>query len=153
MGDAPVTPAQIAAKTRIVKDGILEFSTENGTYTVLKDKRLGAGRFSQVFLAYGTSSVTTPISDSMTPPTTPTSTKRRDSKLDGCPIAYAVKMAADKTAIRTLRTEARILTHLCADATSQEYIVSFHGFDIRQDSLVFTVLPATLADVINNELV
>ena len=34
----------------------------------------------------------------------------------------------------------------------QQYIVPFHGFDPRQNSLVFTALPATLADLITVEL-
>lgn len=152
IGEVQATPAQTAAKTTIIKDGILEFAVKDGTYTVFKDKRMGAGRFSQVFLAYGTSTAIPPSYDSMTPPTTPTSLKRRDSKLEGGPMVYAVKMAADKPSIKTLRTEARILTHLCANQNSREYVVPFHGFDIRQNAIVCTAFPATLAHVINNEL-
>lgn len=150
----PVSPNATQARMRMRRDGIIEYCTTNGLdYEVLQDKKLGAGRFSQVYLARRVDA--RPLQANVefaTPPTTPTSPQPRHPGLGSTSTVFAVKVAVDKSSIKTLRGEARVLSHLCMDCDSKQYIVPFHGFDFRINSLVFTALPSTLEDMVVREL-
>lgn len=128
------------------------FPTETFEYELLNEKKLGSGRWSTVYLATSVLASTNPSMDIITPPTTPTRLRRSNSFPESRPEFYAVKVAANRSSINALKEEATILSHLSLFSGCEKHIVPFHGYDPRNDSIVFSALPASLEDLINNEL-
>jgi serine/threonine protein kinase len=130
------------------------FPVEKSDYQVSNDEQLGSGRWSTVYLA-------TPLQAKLkqdhsigllTPPTTPTRSHYSGSWLEATPEYYAVKVASNRSSIKVLKDEATILSHLSSLSWCKDHIVPFHGYDIRNDSIVFSALPASLEDLIIKEL-
>jgi serine/threonine protein kinase len=142
----------LPAPTRgVLRDGLVEFDARYADYAVIKDKKLGAGRFSEVYLACKIGGAIPHAADRTTDKTA-VSLKSEHAVQGSMPAIFAVKMAVDKQSIKTLRGEARVLSHLCTRAGCDDYLVPFHGLDIRRNSLVFSALPSTLADLTTMEL-
>jgi len=126
---------------------LLEFPFNECDYELLKDQRLGSGRFSNVFCAQPRETcVPSPTSSNstvLTPPTTPLRGSF-DAPRAQQPHFYAVKIPADRSSIPVLRNEATVLTYLTAIPNSSSHIVPFHGLDTRTDNIILTALPASL---------
>lgn len=129
---------------------LLEFPFHDQDYELLRDQRLGSGRFSDVYRAAfcepqaGSSHITI-----LTPPTTPVR-----GSFDGLALSesqlYAVKLPVDRSSISIIRHEADILSFLHGKRWSEQHIVPFHGLDTRNNSLVLTALPASLEGLISD---
>lgn len=128
------------------------FSANSFDYELLKERRLGSGRWSTVYLATSILASTNSSIDMITPPTTPTRSRRSNSFPKTRPEYYAVKVAANRSSIKALQEEATILSHLSLFPDCEKHIVPFHGYDTRTDSIVFSALPASLEDLTSNEL-
>jgi len=151
-GGKPIEFEQTAPHT-IERDGVLQLTGDPIDYAVDESARLGAGRFSRVYLArcVDNDDPARPHA-ALTPPTTPSRVARRTSEPVVRPTVFAVKVAADKSSLKALRGEARILSHLAKHPESRKHMVPFYGFDSGRNSLVFGALPSTLADLITLEL-
>ena len=122
---------------------LLEFPFNESDYELLTDQRLGSGRFSDVFSAQPCEACAlSPSSLNSSIPTPPATPQRGsfDAPRSQQPQLYAVKIPADRSSIPVLRSEATILSYLTALPTSSSHIISFHGLDIRTNSLVITAL-------------
>ncbi|TLD32556.1 serine/threonine protein kinase [Venturia nashicola] len=128
------------------------FPTDNFDYELSKEKSLGSGRWSTVYLAKSVMVSTNPWADMITPPTTPTRSRRSNSFPRSRPEFYAVKVAANRSSIKALKEEATILSRLSLFSGYEKHIVPFHGYDTRNDSIVFSALPASLEDLVHNQL-
>jgi hypothetical protein len=131
------------------------FPADQLDYEILPDITLGSGRWSIVHLATAVLASTNrpgPSIDMITPPTTPTRSRRSNSFPESRPEYYAVKVAANRSSIKALKEEAAILSRLSLFPGCEQYVVPFHGYDTRNDSIVFSALPASLEDLISNEL-
>lgn len=149
----PITSREDVSQSGLIRDGMLEYCPEKGDYEIVPGQILGAGRFSSVYMARGIpTKCTSQSTELLTPPVTPTSPRMRHFWSGVQPDAYAIKVATDKSKISALQGEARILSRLSQEPGFKSCIVPFHGYDRRNDSLVFTALPSTLEDVIVNEL-
>ncbi|RDI85800.1 hypothetical protein Vi05172_g3978 [Venturia inaequalis] len=128
------------------------FPADNLDYELSKEKRLGSGRWSSVYLARSILASTNRSVDMITPPTTPTRSRRSNSFPKSRPESYAIKVAANRSSIKALKEEATILSHLSLFSGCEKHIVPFHGYDTRNDSIIFSALPASLEDLVCNEL-
>ncbi|QDS72186.1 hypothetical protein FKW77_004896 [Venturia effusa] len=128
------------------------FPTDRFDYELLHDQKLGSGRWSTVYLATSVKASNTPSVNMITPPTTPTRSRRSSSFPESRPQYFAVKIAANRPSVKVLKEEATILSRLSLLSGSERHVVPFHGFDTRKNSLVFSALPANLEDLISNEL-
>jgi serine/threonine protein kinase len=131
------------------------FAADQFDYELLPDKKLGSGRWSIVYLATSVlASVNRPGPSigMITPPTTPTRPQRSNSLPESRPEYYAIKVAANRSSVEALKEEATILSHLSSFFEYERHIVPFHGYDTRNNSIVFSALPSSLEDLIGNEL-
>lgn len=149
-------------------DHIKEFALDKSDYNLRKERRLGSGRFSDVYIAQASGA---DIDERMedvnislsTPPLTPISPR---SSID-TPIrasfepfrsttandrVFAVKIPADRAAISVLKTEATILSYLESKKDSELHMVTFHGRDLRNNALIFDALPIALDEYITTRL-
>jgi serine/threonine protein kinase len=134
---------------------MLLFPADQFDYELLPDRKLGSGRWSTVYLATPVLASTNrlaPSIDMITPPTTPTRSWRSNSFPESRPEYYAVKVAANRSSIKALKEEAIIFSRLSLFSGCEKHVVPFHGYDTRNDSIVFSALPASLEDLVVNEL-
>jgi serine/threonine protein kinase len=132
---------------------LLEFPFYECDYEILKDQRLGSGRFSDVFGAQPCEACPqSPSSLNISIPTPPTTPLREsfDAPRTQQPHLYAVKIPADRSSIPVLRREATIFSYLNTLSNSSFHIIPFHGLDTRTNSLVLTALPASLDSLITS---
>lgn len=145
-------PQESALRHKMSSPTIPIFPADSLDYELSKEKKLGSGRWSTVYFATSVLASTNPSIDMITPPTTPTRSRRSNSFPKPRPEFYAVKVAANRSSIKALKEEATILSHLSLFSGCEKHIVPFHGYDIRNDSLIFSALPASLEDLVRNEL-
>lgn len=160
--------AEVDTIPRPSPDHMKEFVAGKVDYNLRKERRLGSGRFSDVYLAQALNADIDERMDDIdmslsTPPLSPVSprssidtpvrasfesiqTRSTSNKL------FAVKVPADRAAIAVLKTEATILSYLSLKKDSRRYMVSFHGRDLRNNALIFEALPLTLDEYISTQL-
>lgn len=131
------------------------FPVDQLDYEISSDRKLGSGRWSTVYLATPVQTATNrpgPSINMITPPTTPTRSRRSNSFPEPRSEYYAVKTAANRSSIKALKEEATILSHLSLFSGHERHIVPFYGYDTRNDSIIFSALPASLEDLIDSQL-
>ena len=133
---------------------VLKFPYWKINYAI-RDKRIGHGLWSDVYLADPVALECSP-SRALTPPTTPTMEKKEDEAFAGGDKAtaamhnnasstvYAIKKPASRSAHAVLRAEAEVLTHLSNCSTPCKNILEFHGLDSRTGNLVMRGYPTSL---------
>ncbi|KAE8847236.1 hypothetical protein PTNB73_03384 [Pyrenophora teres f. teres] len=127
-----------------------------------REKKIGEGAWSDVYLATPCSpksteqaSSPTPYSPEMTPPLTPVKTIDSAIGLNLMPTTpslYAVKKPAMTSAKKVLEAEARILSYLSRYPRASDHIVSFYGLDPRNGSLLLQAMDDTLEGWIQKHL-
>lgn len=112
-------------------------------YELDRAKAIGTGLWSSVFWAQPVARSLGLSKSPLTPPSSP-------GKLAGPPCSlFAVKLPARADSKDIFAHEARVLTLLQKSRYSQQYIVPFHGFDPRSNSLVFeAVLGGSLENLV-----
>jgi serine/threonine protein kinase len=88
----------------------------------------------------------------LTPPASPTKPVLSSTSREHLPEYFAVKLPTNQSAVRVLVHEAKILSHLTQVPGHHDYIVPFHGFDVRNNSVVLTALRENLESVIKDHL-
>lgn len=110
----------------------------NGEYVL--HEVLGHGVWSNVYRATELLEKTTnPGIHPLSPPTSPISGWKADSKK-----ILAIKKPSRRDAHRILENEARTLTFLHSHKEASTYLVSFHGYDTIQTSIVLDAIPMSL---------
>ena len=124
---------------------ILDYDFSKLDYELDRAKLLGSGLWSDVYLAEPIS----PQSNQaiLTPPATPQKLSQTSHAL-----TYAVKTPIRSDAHEVFRQEAKILTHIHRHASSESFVVPFHGLDSRNSALVFTALQSGSLNDLSNRM-
>ncbi len=132
-GEANCTSAPASALRRTSKDEPLAFDFSTIDYELDRTRAIGNGLWSSVYLAQP---IVKPSKQRRKSPPTPPSTPQRTMNLLPCSVS-AVKVPSRPDAKDIFRAEARIITTLQQHSMAEQYLVPFHGFDTRINSLVF----------------
>jgi serine/threonine protein kinase len=88
----------------------------------------------------------------LTPPASPTRPFPGSTSQVYPPEYFAVKLPTNQSAVGVLLHEATILSYLTEVPGNHDCIVPFHGFDVRNNSIVLTALRENLEAVITDHL-
>ena len=111
-------------------------------------EEFGRGVWSAVYRAVESSPSSISLSDLPTPPTSPSNLCALTSAQD----FLAVKAPIRRDAHKVLDNEARILTYLHQTSQAADFLVTFHGYDAVQHSIVLDAHPLNLASYAKSAL-
>ncbi|KAK5127241.1 hypothetical protein LTR85_008603 [Meristemomyces frigidus] len=145
----PITPVKYHSRyndrsTLPVLD-VMTYDFAKLDYELERARLLGKGLWSVVLLAdakYPAREQALP-----TPPTSPQTAKQCAPSS-----VFAVKTPAREDAKDILRQEAKVLTHLMRRSGATQYIVAFHGLDLRNCALIFEAVIGGSLENLNSRL-
>ena len=102
-------------------------------------EELGRGAWSTVYRAVEIVEPLKSLTNTLTPPTSPTTGATASSKK-----ALAVKRPSCRQAHKIIEEEAKIITRIHSRTNASTYLVPFHGFDTAQHSIILDPVPLSL---------
>lgn len=142
----PITPVKrqdTASPGSQTEVEITPFNFSRIDYEPDRARRIGHGLWSSVYLAEPIIKSSKPVGDELTPPTSPQRKFASPSTR-----LFAVKIPSRRDAKNIFSQEGVVLTRLQRSSTAHQHIVSFHGLDARNSSLVFEgVIGGSLLDL------
>ncbi|KAH9835975.1 kinase domain-containing protein [Teratosphaeria destructans] len=132
----PDTPIKVRSRASLDEsEGPLEVMTYDFSkldYELERARVIGEGLWSTVLLT--DAKHTSPVLETSlpSPPVTP-----QQKEKPGPSSVFAVKTPARRDAKDVFRQEAKVLTYLMSRPGATQYLVSFHGLDLRNSALVF----------------